>query len=74
MEVTPKHECFLNWTKSSTSMESDGVVEGFTNSIAMHGIKYNRIIGILFLKINNILYFFFIIYLYIYLMICIIDR
>jgi len=74
MEVTPKHECFLNRTKSSTSMESYGVVEGFTNSITMHGIKYNRIIGILFLKINNILYFFFIIYLYIYLIICIIDK
>lgn len=51
MKVIPKHECFLNWTKSSTSMEADSVVEGFSNSIAMHGIKYNRLIGkiILFL-------------------------
>ncbi|XP_022178013.1 uncharacterized protein LOC111039042 [Myzus persicae] len=44
-EIASKHECFMNWTKSSTSMEADGVVEGFMNSIKMHGLKYNRLIG-----------------------------
>jgi len=44
-EITPKRECFMNWTKSSTSIEPDGVVEGFMNSITMHGLKYNRLIG-----------------------------
>lgn len=41
----PTHECFLNWNKSSTAMEADGVLEGFTKSIEIHGLKYNRIIG-----------------------------
>lgn len=44
-ENKPPHECFMNWSKASTSMEVDGVVEGFKNSISMHGLKYNRIIG-----------------------------
>lgn len=44
-EIKPVHECFMNWTKASTSMEADGVVEGFKNSISMHGLKYNQIIG-----------------------------
>lgn len=39
------HKCFMNWNKSSTSMEADGVVEGFVNSIQMHGLKYNCLIG-----------------------------
>ncbi|XP_025415583.1 uncharacterized protein LOC112687212 [Sipha flava] len=40
-----QHECFLNWTKASTSMEVDGIVEGFLKSVEMHGLKYNRLIG-----------------------------
>jgi len=28
-EEKPPHNCFLNWTKSSTAMEADGVLEGF---------------------------------------------
>jgi len=46
----------MNWTKSSTSMEADGVVEGFMNSITMHGLKYNRLIGnFLYIFSNNII-------------------
>jgi len=26
-------------------MEADGVVEGFSRSIEMHGVKYNKLIG-----------------------------
>lgn len=35
----------MNYNKASTSMEADGVVEGFVNSIQMHGLKYNCLIG-----------------------------
>lgn len=35
----------FNWTKSSISMEAVGILEKFPNSIAMHGFKYNWIIG-----------------------------
>jgi len=42
----------MNWTKSSTSMEADGVVEGFMNSITMHGLKYNRLIGNFYIGIR----------------------
>lgn len=36
---------FLNWSKASTVMEADGIVEGFSRSIEMHGLKYNKLIG-----------------------------
>lgn len=26
-------------------MEADGIVEGFLNSVQMHGLKYNKLIG-----------------------------
>lgn len=26
-------------------MEADGIVEGFMNSINMHGLKFNKLIG-----------------------------
>jgi len=29
----------------STAMEADGIVEGFMNSINMHGLKFNKLIG-----------------------------
>lgn len=45
-ENKPVHNCFLNWTSSSTGMEADGILEGFLNSVQMHGLKYNKLIGI----------------------------
>jgi len=33
----PTHRCFLNWKKTSTAMEADAVVEGFSSSLYMHG-------------------------------------
>lgn len=44
-EDPPSHLCFLNWKKASTAMESDAIVEGFTQSYNMHGLKYNELIG-----------------------------
>ncbi|CAI6373705.1 unnamed protein product [Macrosiphum euphorbiae] len=41
----PTHKCFLNWNKASTAMEADGIMEGFLNSMSMHGLKYNKLIG-----------------------------
>lgn len=44
-EEKPPHNCFLNWTKSSTAMEAEGILEGFLNSVQMHGLKFNKPIG-----------------------------
>lgn len=46
----PKHNCFLNWKHASTAMEADGIVEGFSKSVEMHGLKFNKLIG-------NIIYY-----------------
>lgn len=40
-----KHQCFKNWTGSSSGMEADIIVEGFSKSIDMYGLKYARFIG-----------------------------
>ncbi|KAL4119849.1 hypothetical protein QTP88_012613 [Uroleucon formosanum] len=39
------HLCFKNWNSPSTAMEADIIVEGFKNSLDMHNLIYNRIIG-----------------------------
>lgn len=31
--------------KSPTGMETDGILEGFSSSINMHELKYNKLIG-----------------------------
>jgi len=36
----PRHQCFKNWSGSSCSMESDIIVEGFSHSVQMHGLRY----------------------------------
>ena len=40
----PTHDCQRNWDKSSTSMETDIVVEGFQRSMDMHGLIYRWVI------------------------------
>lgn len=40
-----KHECFKNWDGSSTSMESDIIVDGFRQSLSMHNVIYDKLIG-----------------------------
>jgi len=44
-EEPPSHLCFLNWKKTSTAMEADSILDGFTHSLRMHGLKYNKLIG-----------------------------
>lgn len=44
----PKHVCFMNWSKSATGMEADAIIEGFKQSVEMHGLKYNKLIGKIF--------------------------
>jgi hypothetical protein len=41
------HKCYKNWdnTSSSTSMESDAIVEGFKQSIETHGLIYSVLIA-----------------------------
>ncbi|XP_029343469.1 uncharacterized protein LOC100570366 isoform X1 [Acyrthosiphon pisum] len=41
----PIHTCFLNWKHGATSIEADGVAEGFSKSFEMHGVKYSKLIG-----------------------------
>lgn len=40
-----KHECFKNWSGTSTAMEADIIVDGFRQSVKMHNLIYNQIIG-----------------------------
>lgn len=40
-----EHICYKNWDSTSTAMEADIIVEGFKQSISMHNIIYNRLIG-----------------------------
>jgi len=46
------HNCFLNWKQASTAMEADGIAEGFSKSIEMHGLKFNKLIGNIICYIN----------------------
>lgn len=40
-----RHECFKNWDGSSTSMESDIILDGFRQSLSMHNVIYDKLIG-----------------------------
>ena len=39
------HICFRNWSKSSSEMESDILLQGFMEAERVHGIRYTRFIG-----------------------------
>ena len=41
----PVHHCFKNWEGSSSAMEQDIIVEGFSKSEQMHGLRYIGLIG-----------------------------
>lgn len=43
-----EHACFLNWKGSATGMEADAIADGFSKSIELHGIKFNKLIGMNF--------------------------
>jgi len=40
-----EHVCYKNWDSTSTAMESDIILEGFRQSMAMHGLIYHKLIG-----------------------------
>ncbi|KAF0713351.1 Uncharacterized protein FWK35_00025917, partial [Aphis craccivora] len=40
----PNHFCFMNWKKGATSIEADGVAEGFKKSVELHGVKFSKLI------------------------------
>lgn len=44
-EDIPVHKCFKNWSGTSTSMETDIIIEGFRTSIDTHGLKYLTLVG-----------------------------
>lgn len=44
-ETPRKHECFRNYSGSSTGMESTIIAEGFKQSVDMHGLVYGRFIA-----------------------------
>ena len=44
-ETSFKHECFKNWSASSSSMETDILLEGFRQAEQQHGVRYIRFIG-----------------------------
>ena len=39
------HTCFKNWSGSSSSMETDILVDGFQKAESQHGVRYLRFIG-----------------------------
>lgn len=44
--IAPKeHACFKNFEGSSSSMETEIILEGFKSSISMYGLIYGRMIG-----------------------------
>ncbi|XP_072389723.1 uncharacterized protein [Diabrotica undecimpunctata] len=44
-ETVKSHTCSKNWEGSSTSMETDIIVEGFKRSVEMHRLKYIQLVG-----------------------------
>lgn len=44
-QPVPDHQCFKNWSGSSSGMEADILMDGFTKSVEMYGLKYVRFIG-----------------------------
>ncbi|KAJ8928841.1 hypothetical protein NQ314_018538 [Rhamnusium bicolor] len=44
-EPSMEHKCFKNWAGSSTSMETDIILEGFRTSVQLHGLKYTKLVG-----------------------------
>ena len=40
-----KHSCYKNWSKSSSEMETDIILEGFLEAERVHGVRYTKFIG-----------------------------
>ena len=41
----PEHDCYKNWTGSSSSMESDIIVQGFQEAESKYGLRYINFVG-----------------------------
>lgn len=41
----PAHVCFQNWNGSSPAMETDIVMEGFSQAEITHGVRYMHLVG-----------------------------
>ncbi len=39
------HDCFRNWTASSSEMETDIIVDGFLEAERVHGVRYTKFVG-----------------------------
>lgn len=44
-EEPQQHSCFKNWDGSSSSMETDIILEGFRKAEKQHGVRYTKVIG-----------------------------
>ena len=44
-DASKSHECYKNWSGSSSSMESDIILEGFRKAEQQHGLRYINFIG-----------------------------
>ena len=40
-----QHHCFKNWDASSSEMETDIIVEGFSEAERVHGVRYTTVVG-----------------------------
>ncbi len=40
-----KHDCFKNWNKSSSEMETDIILQGFIEAENVHGLRYTSFVG-----------------------------
>ena len=40
-----KHVCYKNWDKSSSEMETDIILEGFSEDEQVHGVRYIHFVG-----------------------------
>lgn len=45
LQTVPDHHCFKNWGGSSSSMETDVIIQGFKSSIEQHGLIYETLIA-----------------------------
>ena len=40
-----KHQCYRNWSASSSEMETDIILEGFLEAERVHGVRYTKFVG-----------------------------
>ena len=40
-----EHQCYKNWTESSSAMETSAILEGFQEAEKVHGVRYTEFVG-----------------------------